>query len=326
MIGIDSPRRHRLGPGALLQRLAVVALIAVPLGACDSSGSGSGASAKRVPARTAPSAARVKASNGVLLAADPRRIVSLSAASTEDLYAAGAGGAVVAADEYSTYPPSAPRTKLSGFSPNVEAIAKYTPDLVVISQNINHLESQLAALHIPVLLEPAPGNLAAAYDQILQLGAATGHTSQAAAVVARMRSRVGSIIASVKRESPPLRVYHELDQTYYSASSESFIGQLYELLGLRNIADEGKKAGAYPQLSSEYVIASDPELIVLADTVCCGQSLATLAKRPGWSRIAAVSHHDVLAVNDTVASEWGPRIVLFLGQVANEVSKAEARR
>jgi iron complex transport system substrate-binding protein len=252
--------------------------------------------------------------------------VSLSAASTEELFAIGAGRQVVAADEYSTYPPDAPRTTMSGFEPNVEAIAKYHPDLVVISQNVDQIEPQLAALRIPVLDEPAPNNLTGAYAQIAQLGQATAHASQAALVIAGMRRQVATIVASVPKQNPPLSVYQELDQTYYSASSDTFIGQLYAGLGLSNIADRATKASVYPQLSSEYIIASDPDLIVLADTVCCGQSQRTVAARPGWSKIAAVKDHAVLAVNDSVASEWGPRVVLFLAEIAREVKRIEAHR
>jgi len=324
---IDPDRRQRLRPVAFLRPATGAVLIALLLGACGSSSSSSASAtaATRAAARIS-STATVKASNGVALPADPDRIVSLSGASTEDLFAVGAGKQVVAVDVYSTYPPNAPRTKLSGFDPNVEAIAKYNPDLVVVSDDVDNIESQLASLDIPVLVEPAPANLAGAYEQIDQLGEATGHPSQATAVVTRMRAQVASIVASVKKETPPLTVYHELDQTYYSASSETFIGQLYSLLGLRNIADKAEKAGVYPQLSSEYIIASDPDLIVLADTVCCGQSFKTVAARPGWSHIAAVEHRDVLAVNDSVASQWGPRIVLFLAQVADEVKRIESQR
>jgi len=299
----DAPPRLRRGVAAVL----VVALAAL-LAACGSTS-------------TTTSTTSARASAPV-----PDRIVSLSAAATEDLFAVGAGHQVVAADEYSTYPADAPRTSLSGFEPNVEAIARYRPDLVVISQDVDNIEGQLAALRIPVLYEPAPANLGGAYAQIIQLGRATGHAAAAAAVVAHMRAQVASIVRSVPRRTPPITVYHELDQTYYSASSNTFIGQLYTLLGLDDIADPAAKAAVYPQLSSEYIIARDPDLIVLADTVCCGQSLRTVAARPGWAHIAAVRDHDVLAVNDSVASEWGPRIVLFLAEVADAVKRVEAQR
>src|SRR5258708_35938488 len=93
------------------------------------------------------------------------------------------------------------------------------------------------------------------------------------------------------------------------------MGQMDKLLGLGNIADKAKGSGTYPQLSAEYIIASNPDLIVLADTVCCGQTRATVAARSGWADIAAVKTGEVGPVNDSIASEGGPRIVLFLKAV-----------
>jgi iron complex transport system substrate-binding protein len=302
-------RRRRLAYAAAL---AIAAVVIVGVG-LSSTSSAAGPKTHR-------------AFNRVPLPTKAMRVVSLSDASTEDLFAIGAGRQVVAVDSYSTYPANAPRTKLSAFSPNVEAIARYRPDLVITSQNVDNIGKQLAALRIPMLYDGAPAGLSGAYTQITQLGGVTGHARQAAALVRGMRHRVASIVASVKKESPPLTVYHELDQTYYSASSKTFVGQIYKLLGLKNLADAAAKASAYPQLSAEYIIASNPDLIVLADTACCGQSAKTVAARPGWSDINAVRGGDVLAVNDTIASEWGPRSVDFLADVAREVRKIEAQR
>jgi iron complex transport system substrate-binding protein len=165
-----------------------------------------------------------------------------------------------------------------------------------------------------VLYEGAPANLQGAYTQIQQLGDVSGHAARGAALVSELQRRVSSIVALVKRGNPPLTVYHELDQTYYSASSKTLIGQLYTLLGLKNIAAKAAKASVYPQLSDEYIVTANPDLIVLADTVCCGQTAKTVAARPGWSNITAVQDNHILAVKDTIASEWGPRIVDFLGR------------
>lgn len=308
-----------LGQAALSGVLVAVALAGCGSSSSSSIGTTTGAHAVRRTAETArPSA------DGVPLPSRATRVVSLSEAATEDLFAAGAGRQVVAADEYSVYPASAPRTKLNPFAPNVEAIAHYRPDLVVVSQNVGHIETQLAALRIPVISAPAPANLDGAYAQMRELGTVTGHAAQSAAVVAGLKARVDRIVASVPRPARPLTVYHELDQTLYSASSKTFVGQVYALLGLRNIADVATKAGVYPQLSSEYVSASNPSLIVLADTVCCGQTAAKVAARPGWGNLTAVKDRHILAVNDTVASEWGPRIVGFVAQVAREARAIEA--
>ena len=109
----------------------------------------------------------VTAANGaVTIKSAPARIVSLSPTATEDLYAVGAGQQVVAVDADSDYPAGVPKTSLSGLTPNIEAIAKYNPSLVIASQNTGGLVSGLAKLGVPVLIEPAVATIAAAYAQI----------------------------------------------------------------------------------------------------------------------------------------------------------------
>ena len=252
--------------------------------------------------------------------ATPHRIVSLSPTATESLFAIGAGSQVVVVDDQSDYPKRAPRTSLSGYTPNVEAIAGYRPDLVVLSGDANDVVAGLRKLGIRVLVQPAAKDLAGAYTEIKQLGVVTGHKRNAAALVARMRKRIAKAIASVPKRH--LSVYHELDPTYYSATSKTFIGRIYKLFGLRNIADAAdSSASGYPQLSAEYIVSSNPGLIVLADTRCCKQSAATVASRPGWGGIAAVRNHRVVGIDDSVASRWGPRVVNFVESVANALRR-----
>jgi iron complex transport system substrate-binding protein len=260
----------------------------------------------------------------VTIAKRPARIISLSATATEDLYGVGAGKQVVAVDSYSNYPVQAPRTRLSGFTPNIEAIAKFRPDLVLIDTDANNIVAKLGKLGIPVLVERPAANLNGVYAEIAQIAKATGHSKAANRVNANIRRQVAAVVRSVPRPKAPFTVYHELDQNYYSATSKTFIGQMYKLLGLRNIADEAESSSTYPQLSPEYIIASNPDLIVLADTVCCGQTAATVAARPGWSDIAAVKTGEVVPVNDSIASQWGPRIVLFLKAVAGALKTLES--
>jgi iron complex transport system substrate-binding protein len=118
-----------------------------------------------------------------------------------------------------------------------------------------------------------------------------------------------------------LSFYYELDDTYYSVTSETFIGQLFAMLGLENIADAAKGASSgYPQLSAEYIVESDPDLIFLADTECCGQSAETVARRPGWGDLSALAHGGVVELDDDVASRWGPRVVDLLREIAGAAS------
>ena len=260
----------------------------------------------------------------VTIAKQPHRIVSLSPTATEMLYAINAGAQVVAVDEQSNFPANAPTTKLSGFTPNIESIASYNPDLVVASDDASGLVHGLGALNIPTLIEPAAKHLADTYAQIAQLGAATGHAAEADSLDTKMRSDIAGIVGSVSKPSRTLSVYHELDDTYYSATSNTFIGQAYVLFGLKNIAD-GATATApdYPQLSAEYIVASSPDLIVLGDTKCCHQDIHSVGGRPGWSSISAVKSGQVVGVDDDVASRWGPRVVDFLRLIAPHIRVLE---
>jgi iron complex transport system substrate-binding protein len=260
----------------------------------------------------------IHAANGdVVIKSRPTRIVSLSPTGTEDLFAVGAGSQVIAVDNDSDYPKGVPTTSLSGYTPNVEAIAGYKPDLVVVSNDIDNVVESLQSLHIDVLLEPAADNLAQAYDEIRQLGDATGHEPQSTKVVSGMEAALTKILRSVPKAQRHQTVYHELDPTYYSATSSTFIGRIYKLFGFKNIADAADTThSGYPQLSAEYIVASSPDIVVLADSVCCAQNAASVAARPGWSSISAVKHHRVIAVNDSVASRWGPRIVDFARAIA----------
>ncbi len=273
----------------------------------------------------APFPATVTAGNGkVIVSKRPVRIVSLSPTATETLFALGAGSQVVAVDDQSDYPKSAPKTGLSGYTPNVEAIAGYRPDLVVVAADPKDLVSALTRLGIPVLYHKPASTIAGAYQQIRQLGTVTGRGPQAARVVARMKARIAAIVAKRKPSAQGLSVYHELDPSFFSATSGTFVGRVYALFGLKNVADAAPGGSDYPQLSPEFIVASNPELVVLADSICCGQTAATVASRPGWSGIKAVRSRSILRVDDSVASRWGPRLVDFVRAVGTALRRLES--
>jgi iron complex transport system substrate-binding protein len=299
----------------------VVALVALACGG----GSGNPEVSARTPRDKAFPVSIRAANGGVEVPRRPRRIVSLSPTATEMLFAIGAGAQVVAVDDQSDYPAGAPTTELSGFEPNVEAIAEYEPDLVVASSG-GSLKT-LGDLDIPLLVQPAPRTFRDVYSQFEQLGTATGHKAGAEDEVATMKSRLQKIVASAPRFKDRPTYYHELDNTYFSVTSDTFIGRVYGLVGLRNIADQADGAGTgYPQLSAEYIIQSDPDLIFLADTQCCNQTPARVARRPGWDQIEAVEHDSVVVVGDDVSSRWGPRLVDFLHRVVGAVRRLAAAR
>jgi iron complex transport system substrate-binding protein len=260
------------------------------------------------------------AAGKVTIRKQPRRIVSLSPTATETLFAIGADRQVAAVDDQSDYPRRAPRTRLSGFTPNAEAIAGYRPDLVIVQFDANRIVAALRRLRIPVVVQPPARDLPAAYAQIRQLGLATGRRHGARTLVARMRTRIARLIATARPRARGLSVYHEVSPDLYAAASRTFVGSVYRLLGLRNIADRADTGSGYPKLSAEYVIAENPSLIVLADTTCCGQTRATVAARPGWDRIRAVRSGTVVRLDDSIAARWGPRIVNFVRALARALA------
>jgi iron complex transport system substrate-binding protein len=294
--------------------LVAATLAALALSAAGASGGASNASQFPVT---------VVASNGkVTVTKRPARVVSLSPTATESLFAIGAGPQVVAVDDQSDYPKSAPKTALSGFTPNVEAIAAYRPDLVVIAYDPKGLSGALGRLGITVLHQDGAKSFKGAYQQIRQLGMVTGHGSAAVKLVTGMKAKIARVVRDARKARSGLTVYHELDPTLFSATSKTFVGQVYSALGLRNIADAADSAGfGYPQLSAEYVVSASPDVIVLADTVCCGQKASTVAARPGWDHISAVRTGSIVRVDDSIASRWGPRLVNFFRAMSSALAR-----
>jgi iron complex transport system substrate-binding protein len=260
---------------------------------------------------------------GTVIPAEPRRILSASASHTEILYALGAGAEIVATDQFSNFPAEAAATpKVDAFNLGVESVAAFAPDLVILSYDPGDLRAGLAALGIPTLLFAPPTTLEDAFGQMTALGRAAGREQEAAALVAGLRSEVDRLAAARPAGSPPLTYYYELDPTLYSLTSGTFVGSLLALLGLESIADAADAAGTgFPQLSAEYILSSDPDFIFLADTRCCGQSVETVAARPGWGALQAVAGGRVVELDDDVASRWGPRLIDLLAAVAGAIDE-----
>ncbi|KXO90581.1 ABC transporter substrate-binding protein [Tsukamurella pseudospumae] len=293
--------------------LAAFAALLVLVAAC-------GSAAEEPQGRTVV----VDAANGrITVPVAPQRIVSLAPTHTETLFAIGAGKQVVAVDDQSSYPAEAPRTALSGFKPNAEAVIGYKPDLVVVSDDQDGIVAALQKVGIPVLVEPAAKDLDGALDQITDLGTATGRQADAKALTARMRAAIDESIRAAPRPAQPLSYFHELDAQLYTVTSSTFIGKVYGAFGLHNVADAADKPGTgYPQLSQEALLQADPALILLADTQCCGQTPEVVAQRPGWRDLRAVRDGTVVALPADVPSRWGPRLPDFYRAVADAVTRA----
>jgi iron complex transport system substrate-binding protein len=251
---------------------------------------------------------------------DGLRVVSLSPTATEILFAIDAGDLVVAVDVYSNHPADAPASDLDGFVPNVEAIAALDPQLVVMQSN--EAAAGLEAIGITVIQQDSPATFDEMYAQIEQVGAATGRVAEAAEVVLGIQTDIAALQADAP-DAGDLTYYHELGTEYYSLSGDSFIAEVYGLFGLTNIGDEadGDAFAGYLQLTEEFILGADPDLIFLADTIFAEQTAQTVAARPGWGDLTAVQDGDVIELDDDVASRWGPRVVQFADAIAAALQK-----
>ncbi len=247
----------------------------------------------------------------------PTRIVSLSPTATEMLYAIGAGEQVVAVDLFSNYPEEAPDGELDGFVPDLEAIVATEPELVVTQGLPEDIEAGLTALGITVLTQPAATGLDDVYAQIADLGAVTGQIDGAAETNAEIRTGVEDVLAGLPERDEPLTVFHEIDESFYTATSNTFIGQVYAAMGLENIADAHDDGTGYPLIDGETIIAADPDVIVY--TSQAPYDAEAIAARPGWDSISAVANGRIIEVDADIASRWGPRIVEFMEAIAESV-------
>jgi len=302
----------------------VVAVSALLLTACGQSNDNS--TGNETPA--AASFPVTIENNGVtvVIPEQPDAIISLSPTATEILFAIGAGDQVVAVDDQSNFPAEAPISDLSGFTPNLESIVALSPDLVVVSFDVDGIVAALTSAEIPVLVQYAATTLDDTYLQIAELGAATGQIENADALSAQMQSDIDAAIAQVPAEAAGLTYFHELDNTLYTVTSATFIGSIYALAGLTNIADTAAGADSgYPQLSPEFIVDADPAIIFLADTKCCGQTAETIKQRPGFEGLSAVANGNVVELDDDVASRWGPRTVDFVKAIVDGVLTVTAK-
>jgi iron complex transport system substrate-binding protein len=306
--------------------LAALALVAAACGDDDAS---QATAAPTTIAATTPATTTAAAPATTAAApadeAVPSKIISLSPTATEMLYAIGAGDQVLAVDDDSNYPPETADKMpgLNGFEPNVEAIAGLEPDLIVTDGTNADLLSQFDTLGIAHWEGPAAVTFDDIYTQIEQLGATTGHVAEAAELVGQMQADIATVIDGLPDLPAPLTYYHELDPNgYWSVTSDTFIGLVYTEVGLENIADAVGDGNPYPQLNAEFIVSADPDLIFLACTKYCGETPETVAARPGWNAMSAVVNGNVIAMDDDVASRWGPRIVDYIEQVGAAVSHA----
>jgi iron complex transport system substrate-binding protein len=260
----------------------------------------------------------VTRSDGVELTLEerPQRIVSLSPGATETFFAIGAGEQMIAVDMFSDYPPEALELEqVDAYQPDPEAIVDMDPDLVFVIFDADGIVSFLDDLDVPVLYLDAPGTIDDMLDQVSLLGEVTGNVRQAEELKDSLDERVQSVTERVAGVDHTPRVYHELDDSFFTVGPDSFIGDLYNLLEATNIAEGAP--GEYPQLSEEIILEQIPDIIVIpAHGELDGSLVEAVETRPGWDAIDAVQNERVYEIDGDIVSRPGPRIIDALEQLA----------
>jgi len=232
------------------------------------------------------------------------RVVSLVPSMTEDLFAVGAGDKVVGVSTFTDYPPQAKRLPVVATFASIatERIVALHPDLAIGIDAQDRLAGDLRRAHVQVLLLRDDG-----YDDIfsnlIQIGAATGHTGDAFALVKHLRARTQELVRSVKPRARKPAVFVVLGNVpVYTVGHGSYIEHLIELAGGRNAA--GDVRAPYARYSAEALVARQPDLLIVDPDIHLNEALS----RPPWNALRAVKQHRVYTLPDAAILERpGPR-------------------
>ena len=268
----------------------------------------------------APQAGSIDLTDGlgraVTLAHPAQRVVSMAPSNTEILYAIGAAPQTVGRDEFSDFPAAAKSLPSVGGSMGIystEQITALKPDLVLAAEiNTPEQVKALTDLGLTVYYLSNPKTLEDLYKNIETVAALTGRDTEAAALVASLKARVAAVDARIAPLSARPTVFYEIDASDpakpYSAGPGTFVDLLIARAGGANLVSLAGIKDAYPQISLEQVVKTDPAIILLGDAAY-GTTPASVAQRPGWGGIAAVLNKQVFAFDDNLVSRPGPRLV-----------------
>ena len=233
---------------------------------------------------------------------DEIKIISLSTTHTEIIQSLGAENTLVGVDAFSEV--DFPVEVIDAYTVTAEELVPLNPDVVIIAFDFNGIVEGLEAQEINYVLLPPARNLDDVYAQITNIGEMVNKKSEASSTIRDMKLEINRIINNSNYQD--ITVYHEIGYSYgiYSVNSESLIGEIYNLLGVTNIAnsEEDPYGSGYPALSEEMVIESNPDFIVVGHSDYLNKDLSI---RDGWSDISAVQNSRVFFLDDTLASNWG---------------------
>ena len=241
------------------------------------------------------------------------KIISLSTTHTEIIQSLEAQDTLIAVDAFSEV--DFPVERIDAYTVTAEELAPLNPDMVIVAFDFNGIVDGLESQEINYVLLPPAKNFEDVYSQISTIGEIVNKKGAASSKVRDMKLEINRILDDANYEN--VSVYHEIGYSYgiYSVNSDSLIGEIYNELGIVNIAnsEEDPFGSGYPALSEEMVIESNPDYIVVGHSDYLNKDLSI---REGWGNISAVENSNVYFLDDTLASNWGTTTVQLVEELS----------
>ena len=247
------------------------------------------------------------------------KIISLSTTHTEIIQSLEAQDTLIAVDAFSEV--DFPVQRIDAYTVTAEELAPLNPDMVIVAFDFNGIVEGLESQEINYVLLPPAKNFEDVYSQISTIGEIVNKKGEASSKVRDMKLEINRILDNANYED--VSVYHEIGYSYgiYSVNSDSLIGEIYNALGVVNIAnsEEDPFGSGYPALSEEMVIESNPDYIVVGHSDYLNKDLSI---REGWENISAVESSNVYFLDDTLASNWGTTTVQLVMELSTNFEES----
>ena len=241
------------------------------------------------------------------------KVVSLSTTHTEIIQSLNAQETLVAIDSFSEV--DFPVQVIDAYTVTAEELAPLNPDVVILAFDFNGIVEGLENQELNYVLLPPAKNIEEVYLQIETIGSLVNKESEAFSTIRDMKIEINRILDNANFGNTS--VYHEIGYSYgiYSVNSNSLIGQIYNSLGVVNIANntEDPFGSGYPSLTEEQIIESNPEYIVIGHSDYLNKDLST---RMGWEDINAIENSNVYFLDENLANNWGTTTVDLVKQIA----------
>jgi len=248
-----------------------------------------------------------------------QRVVSLSTTHTEIIQTLGGENLLVGIDSFSES--ELPIEKIDAFTVTADELVNLNPDLVIVAFDFNGIIDGLEALNLNYVLLPPARNFDEVYTQVMEIGNLINKSEESIDLVSEMENDVAEIIENFSAQN--VKVFHEIGYTYgiYTVNENSFIGEIYNLLGVDNIANfkEDPFGSGYPEFSEEEILMANPNLIIVGHSDYLNKDLST---RVGWEEITAIQSGNLFFLDENLANNWGTNTVDLLNTLS-EVTQSQ---